>query len=226
MALPHANPRLELDCCLLLDYIDLQWDLPSHIQLPPQDCSPPGLNHPGPEGSCQQGPTHQGSTPPGLDLPSRLHPCYLALFCKKQLTKQSRRLLVNLSPSTTAVVSATKDLWLSLWTISLVPDGSEGPGTLGGVLALPLSCLCPQTHLRTLWVTVSLSVQNEDMLALWSSQVHGISGNTSWSRRPDMDVRNQRVLMKIKLWTYSLHFSPDSSLWCYLLMPYTITAPS
>ena len=159
MALPHANPGLELDCRLLLHYIHLQWGLPSHIQLPPQDCSPPALNHPGPEGGCQQGPTHQGSTPPGLDLPSRLHPCYLVLFCKKQLTKQSRRLPVNLSPSTTAVVSATKDLWLSLWTISLFPGGSQGPGTLGGVLALPLSCQCPQTHLLTLWVNVFVCIK-------------------------------------------------------------------
>lgn len=109
MALPHANPGLELDSRLLLDDIDLQQVLPPLKNPPPQACSPPDLNHPGREGSHQQGATHQGAPPPGLDLPSRLDSRSEAFFTKP-LTKQSRGLHVNLSQTTTSLASATKEL--------------------------------------------------------------------------------------------------------------------
>lgn len=53
MALPHANPGLELDRRLLLDYIGLQQGLMMLTHTPPRERSPPDLNHPGPEGSYQ-----------------------------------------------------------------------------------------------------------------------------------------------------------------------------
>lgn len=123
VALTHANPRLELDHRLLLVHVDLQQGPLVLTQLSPPQHPPPSLNHPDPEGGRQQGPTHQGATPPGLDLASCLDlvsflalvvrcldSCSLVFFSMRPLTKQSRGLLVNLSPSTTALVSATKVL--------------------------------------------------------------------------------------------------------------------
>lgn len=72
VALPHANPGLEPDGCLLLDDVDLQQVLPPLQNPPAQDRPPPVLDHPGPEGGRQQGAAHQGATPPGLDFPGRL----------------------------------------------------------------------------------------------------------------------------------------------------------
>lgn len=67
-ALPHANPGLEPDGRLFLDGIYSQQGQPPFKKLPVQDVPPPALNHPGIEGSSQQGLPHQESAPQGLDL--------------------------------------------------------------------------------------------------------------------------------------------------------------
>lgn len=71
----HADPRLNSDTGTCFLYHLVQSLHASLLQLSGQYLSPPALNDPSTEGSLQQCASHQGASPPGLDLSAGFQYC-------------------------------------------------------------------------------------------------------------------------------------------------------